>query len=127
MAMPKGDRNEQGAGVVAANAKWAALLVAAGVAIAATPVQAISRYTSTSMTCSAIHATVLSDGAAILRWIQPPDILRYGRYVANSGFCDYGERAVASPVPSADEPRCVVYECKRFDPDQFDFFGFGPR
>ncbi len=90
--------------------------------LAASQAHAISRYNSTSMSCARIHAAVQTEGAVILRWTQPPDILRFDRYVAHTGFCSWGERAVRTTVPSADRSSCAVRNCKRCDRD--DDFGF---
>jgi hypothetical protein len=78
--------------------------------------QAISRYTSTSMTCSAIHQKIANEGAAIFRWTQKPNISRYGRYVINDGLCGFRERAQPVYIPSSDKAQCQVYECQRYDP-----------
>lgn len=92
--------------------------------------QAISRYTSTSTTCAAIGQKILAEGAVIFRWTQKPNILRYGRYVANDGYCGFHERAMTTFIPSADTERCAVLECKQYDPRDdllFPFFHFGRR
>ncbi len=93
-----------------------------GLLLAASQAHAISRYNSTSMSCADIGAVVRAEGAVVLRWKQPPDIQRFDRFVAHTGFCSWGERAVRSSVPSADHRSCTVYNCKRCDPD--DIFGF---
>ncbi len=107
---------------------------AAVVAICLLPVsfqaQAISRYTSTSMSCAAIAQKIRTEGAAIFRWTQKPDILRYGLYVADDSFCSIHERAMTTFIPSADAKRCAVLECKPYDPRDdllFPLFRFGPR
>lgn len=91
--------------------------------------QAISRYSATATPCATIQATIFAEGAAIYRWIQQPDILRYGRYVADDSYCDFGEKALPSYIPSADTPSCGVLKCKRYDPrDNFFFkFRFAPQ
>jgi hypothetical protein len=98
-----------------------AALAAAGVSVclALVPIaaQAISRYNPTTMPCSAIQATVASQGAVILRWTQPPrNILRFDRYVAGNQFCDTEERVKLMSVPAADTPQCPVYACRHFEP-----------
>ncbi|MHA1158978.1 MAG: hypothetical protein ACTSP2_09605 [Alphaproteobacteria bacterium] len=99
-----------------------ATVLVLGVVFAATQASAISRYNSKSMSCTAIQAAVLSEGAVILRWKQPPNIQRYDRFVAHSGYCGPGEVAVPSSVPSAILPVCPVLECKRCKPDTFGLF-----
>ena len=98
-----------------------AAVKAAAMALCLLPVsfeaQAISRYTSTSMACVNIQATIRAEGAAIFRWMQPPDIQRYDRFVAGSGYCFFGERAQITFIPSADTQSCAVYECRRYECD----------
>lgn len=82
---------------------------------------AISRYSATSMSCENIRATVRAEGAAIFKWKQPPNIDRFDRLVAHSGFCLAGEVATATDIPAKDTGRCVVFDCQRpvFDDDFF--------
>jgi hypothetical protein len=87
---------------------------------------AISRYQSTSMPCAGIRATILNEGAAIFRWKQPPNIDRFGRYVAHVGYCFIGEEAEVTYIPAADTNACAVLECKPED-DDFFFHRFKPR
>jgi hypothetical protein len=95
----------------------------AAVSLVAQEAQAISRYTSTSMSCSSVKATVKSEGAVILRWTSAQGNPRHGRYVASTGYCDGGERAVNAYVPSSDKNLCSVKTCKRCDPfDRDDGF-----
>ena len=86
--------------------------------MAGTEAQAISRYNIASMSCADIHATVRAEGAVILRWIQPPDILRYDRFVDNFGFCGVGEGVVPFRVPSASNGPCSVNVCRRCERDR---------
>ena len=94
---------------------------AAGIALCLLPVSfeahAISRYTSTSMTCASIQATIRAEGAAIFRWTQPPNIQRFDRFVASSRNCFFGERAQVTFIPSADTQSCAVFECRRSECD----------
>jgi hypothetical protein len=91
--------------------------------------QAISRYSSPSLSCATIQSRIQSEGAVILRWTQPPDIQRYNRFVANSQFCDSGQTTAATAIPSADG-QCGVWECKKpnpfFLPPFFDDNDNGP-
>ena len=104
----------------------AAALAAFGVSLVAYEAQAISRYTSTSMNCSSVKATVKSEGAVILRWTSSQGNPRHGRYVANRGYCDPGETAVTSYVPASDKKSCALRTCQRCDPfdDDDRFFRF---
>lgn len=95
----------------------AGMCVGAGLVLAATEAQAISRYNSTSMGCERIRATVRNEGAVILRWRGNSGVQRYGRFVANNRFCESGTRAQTSYVPSADRRSCPVRECKYWSPD----------
>jgi hypothetical protein len=78
---------------------------------------AISRYTSTSMSCASIKSAIRSEDAVILRWKSSQGNPRYDRFVANSGYCDHRERAVPAYVPSSDQKSCAVKNCRRCDRD----------
>jgi hypothetical protein len=104
-----------------------AVLIALSLLLVSFEAQAISRYNSTSMSCGEIKATLRAEGAAILRWRGNSGIQRYGRFVANGGFCESGTRAETSYVPSADRKSCSVRECKYWDPDDDIIFRFGRR
>ena len=88
--------------------------IALCLALVATAAHAISRYTSTSMDCAEIKATLQSEGAAILQWrsTRDPSLPLYGRYVANRRFCQMEERAEIAHVPAADRS-CPVNRCAR--------------
>lgn len=90
-------------------------LIFAGAAIAciATTIEAgaINRYSATATRCDRIQTIVRAEGAAIFRWTQPPNIQRYGRYVASNAYCDPHELAQVSRIPAADTPSCPVLEC----------------
>jgi hypothetical protein len=107
-----------------------AMFRAAIIALCVLPISsqafAISRYQSTSMPCAGIRATILSEGAAIFRWLQPPNIDRFGRFVAHGGYCFVGEEAEVVYIPAADTKACAVLECKP-DDDDFFFHRFKPR
>jgi len=108
--------------------QWVTLTAAATMlclALIPAEAQTISRYNPTSMSCGAIQAVIDAEGVVILRWVQPPNILRYDRFVAGNQYCGIEERVSASDVPSADQAKCQVYVCRRFEPRDF-FFLFGP-
>ena len=87
--------------------------------------QAISRYTSTAMSCASVRSVVRNEGAVILRWSKGGAPM-YGRFVASSGYCDPNERAVQASVPSASG-QCTVRKCKRCDFDRRKgMLGFRP-
>jgi hypothetical protein len=81
--------------------------------VATLPAQAISRYNSTALDCSAIKAAIADEGAVILRHPgkSNPGLTVYDRYVRNAGYCDSHEMAERVSVPAADTPRCRVLHC----------------
>jgi hypothetical protein len=91
-----------------------AVSIALCLSLLAVEAHAVSRYTTTSMNCTAIKAALQSEGAAILRWQSPrnPNLPLYGRYVANRRFCQMEERAEIAYVPAADGS-CPVHRCAR--------------
>jgi hypothetical protein len=99
-----------------------ALLIALGLSLVSFEAVAISRYNSTSMSCAEVRATILAEGAAIMRWRSARGVQRYGRYVASDRFCPSAEIAEWSSIPSADRRSCNVLECKQYSPEDDDFF-----
>jgi hypothetical protein len=95
------------------------ILLAACLSLVATQAGAITRYNSTGMTCDRIHATIVRDGAAIMRWNskQVANLPLYGRYVRDGLFCSAGEVAETSYIPASDTRSCPVLECKKFEFD----------
>lgn len=89
----------------------------------ATPAGAISRYTSTGLTCSEVQARIAEEGAVILRYSGRQGIPLYDRYVASGRQCSYGEFAKAATVPTADRQNCPVRHCER-RPDPQDCRNF---
>lgn len=91
--------------------------IALCLALVATGAHAISRYTSTSMSCAEIKATLQSEGAAILQWrsTRDPSLPLYGRYVVNRRFCQVDEVAETTFVPARDARSCVVRKCVTID------------
>lgn len=102
-----------------------AVLMAMGVLLLSAEAHAISRYTSTSMSCDRVRATVRAEGAVILRWQGNSGAPRFGRFVAHGGFCESGTRAETSYVPASDRRSCPVYECKYWSPDDDFLFRRG--
>ena len=86
-----------------------ALLLALGLSLVSFEAGAISRYNSTSMSCAQVRATILAEGAAIMRW-------RSARAACSAmadtsptiGFCPSAEIAEWSSIPSADRSSCNV-------------------
>lgn len=91
--------------------------VAVGVGIlaptlVATDANAISRYTTTAMSCNAVKQAVKRDGAALLQWTSPRTGNRlYDRYVRNRSYCDVNEVAKRDFVPTSDRKSCGVRKC----------------
>ncbi|QPC88378.1 hypothetical protein GA830_17675 [Mesorhizobium sp. NBSH29] len=85
----------------------------------ALPAMAQPRYTSTSLSCAQVTATIKQDGAAQMRYrsTRNPSLPLYGRYVRDTRFCRSGERAETVFIPSADRKSCPVLECKTVDRD----------
>jgi hypothetical protein len=80
---------------------------------------AISRYTSTSMSCDAIQAAIARERAVILRFRSPrnPSLQLYNRYVRDWRQCNTGETTEFAYVPSADVRSCPVLKCVVVDLD----------
>ena len=92
------------------------------------PAAAISRYNAPSMTCEAARQAIRSQGAVILRYpsTRVKSLTLYDRYVRNSGQCDDGQYAERAYVPTRDNPRCPVLQCKPIDRIE-GFIGIIPR
>lgn len=96
------------------------LSLAAGLCLPAADALAISRYTSTSMTCSKVKAIIEREGAAIMQHRSPRTGLPlYDRYVKNRLFCPNGQTTDRAYVPASDTPSCPVYRCE--DIQFFDY------
>lgn len=95
---------------------------AIGLSLLSVEAGAISRYNSTSMSCSEVRATIRAEGAAIMRWRSASGVQRYGRFVASDRFCPTAEIAEPSYIPSADRSSCGVLECKQYSPEDDDFW-----
>ncbi len=106
------------------NVRLAAVGMALGLVLVPSAAGAISRYDPTTMSCASIQAAVASQGAVVLKWRPPDNILRFDRYVAGDQYCDADQRASATSVPAADQAECPVYACRRYEP--WDLFLFGP-
>lgn len=92
-------------------------LIALCLLLVAAEANAISRYTSTSMNCAEIKATLQSEGAAILQWrsTRDPSLPLYGRFVANRRYCQPEQVAETTFVPSRDAKSCLVRKCVNVD------------
>ena len=102
------------------------IVLSAALLLAALPAQAISRYSSTSMNCIDVRATIGTNGAAIMGYqsTRNPGLPLFDRYVRNDMFCGHDEYAKLVVIPAADTPQCPVYRCEKVDTDRFPFFRF---
>jgi hypothetical protein len=64
---------------------------------------AISRYTSTSMSCDQVQAAIAQDGAALMQHqsTRVPGLSLYDRYVSDRRFCPSHQVTETTYVPSA--------------------------
>lgn len=90
------------------------LLLAAGLSIVAADAFAASRYDITNMTCSEVQAILQKEGEAILRYGSSRllGLPIYDRYVSGQKFCEVGEVAAQTGVPTSDKKYCVVHKCE---------------
>lgn len=92
-----------------------AVLLALGLSLVAAEAQAMSTYDPTKTQCKALKDIIWDEGAVMLRWRSPTaGVPRYGRYVRDSSFCRFGERAAGNIIPSQDKKACSVNECRPF-------------
>lgn len=80
---------------------------------------AIQRYTSTGMSCDRVRGIIDRDGAALMRYksTRVANLQLYGRYVRSGRFCQAGQVAERSYIPTSDTRSCPVLECKQLDYD----------
>ena len=83
--------------------------------------QAISRLSSTGLTCAQIQSTIAREGAVILRYkSRRSGATLYNRYVAHPRFCESAKRALFETVPSRDKRACPVRVCREQIDDTFN-------
>ena len=93
-----------------------ALIIAVAVSMSSTDAAAISRYQSTSLSCSTIKAKIRGEGAVILQHVsKSTGNLLYNRYVRNDNYCNIYQTTRAKCVPAADTQSCLVYYCVNRD------------
>ncbi|MAS15574.1 MAG: hypothetical protein CMH69_20060 [Nitratireductor sp.] len=92
--------------------RYATLAVAATLIVS--PAEAISRYTSTAMSCAEVQARIAAEGAAIMRYQSRnnPNLPRYDRYVSHESLCPVGHIGARASIPTADREACPVMRCK---------------
>lgn len=88
--------------------------------ILSTQAHAISRYESTDFACEDLRAKVREQGAVILRFnsARNASIELFGRFVRDSRFCEYDERAKTTYVPASDTASCRIFHCVAIDRDR---------
>jgi hypothetical protein len=89
------------------------MIVALAVTLSSpTDVAAISTYTSTSMSCGSIKATIQNQGAVIFRWTSPrTGNPRYNRYVRNANYCLVNQTTKPTYIPASNTSNCRVFYC----------------
>jgi len=88
-----------------------AAVLAATLAATAGPANAISRVETTKNDCSSIRATLIREGAAILRYTSKRGLPIYDRYVSSSLMCESPSIGVWARVPARDTKSCRVIRC----------------
>lgn len=97
-----------------------AAVVAATLAVGTAPAQAISRVETTKTDCSVIRATLIREGAAILRYTSKRGLPIYDRYVSSSLMCESPSIGVWARVPARDTNSCRVIRCDPHAADDDD-------
>ncbi|MEM5473260.1 hypothetical protein WNZ14_16135 [Hoeflea sp. AS60] len=105
-----------------------ATLLAATLAASISPANAISRIETTKTDCSAIRATLMREGAAILRYKSKRGLPLYDRYVSSSLMCQSPSVGAWARVPARDTNSCRVIRCDPHgrDDDENGLLNFRP-
>lgn len=95
---------------------------AATLTISSLDADAISRYKSRTMTCSAIKETIRIKGAVLFEWeSRRTGNPNYNRFVRNAGFCNANQTTTLTAIPASNTNRCSVPYCvNRRQLDPFD-------
>jgi len=82
--------------------------------VAAAPALAISRYNPLTMNCEAARAAIRNEGAVVFRYPSKrvSGMTLFDRYIRNSNYCDPHQYAEWTTIPTKDNPRCRVLNCK---------------
>lgn len=92
--------------------------VAAALVLAATPVEAQTRPSSTAMTCQQTTRLIQARGALVLG----TGGMTYDRFVRDRSFCEPTEIAKRAFRPTRDNPNCLIgYTC--YEPGAGDWPG----
>lgn len=104
-----------------------AAVLAATLAATGNAAHSVSRIETTRTDCSDIRATLVREGAAILRYTSRKGLPIYDRYVSSSLMCESPAVGVWASVPARDTDSCRVIRC---DPNAADddgiLFNFRP-
>lgn len=103
-----------------------AVVLAAALIASAGSANAISRIETTKTDCSTIRATLLREGAAILRHTSKRGLPIYDRYVSSSLLCESPSVGVWASVPARDTGSCRVIACDANASDDDDMIRFRP-
>jgi hypothetical protein len=89
------------------------LAVAIILAAAASPVEAISRYSALQLSCGEIASIIRREGAAIFRYPSPrrTGLTLYDRYVRDNSYCASHQSLERVYIPSQDGAQCQVQHC----------------
>ena len=85
-----------------------------------TNTNAINRTETTRTDCGAIRATLIQEGAAILRHTSERGLPIYDRYVSSSLMCESPSVGVWARVPARDTKSCRVIRCDPHAADHND-------
>jgi hypothetical protein len=89
------------------------LALAIGFLLIASDALAASRHNITNMSCAEVQAILQQEGEAVLQYGSRRllGLPLYDRYVRGQSFCESGEVAARTGVPTADRKYCPVYRC----------------
>jgi len=79
----------------------------------ASPALAISRYNPLDRTCAEVQQSIANEKALLLRYpSRSGNVVLYDRYVSDRNQCDFGSYAASTSVPTKDNPRRAVRNCR---------------
>ncbi|MGO4436783.1 hypothetical protein [Rhizobium sp. RAF56] len=89
------------------------LVVAAACGLFATSALAVSRHSSQSMTCAAVHDMVAREGSVVFYFpsSKKPDLMLYNRFVSSMTPCMGQSSMTSGTVPTLDDPKCKLKTC----------------
>lgn len=89
----------------------------------AVPAGAVTRIRADLNSCATLQQVLLREGSAVIRYPSKrvAGLFLYDLHVSPHFRCRWPEQPVATTVPAADDPRCVVHRCEEVEP-LFDLF-----